>query len=129
MAAQPIAALRVQFSTSQVGAWLCLFKCAPAQPYLHCAALPSLPTQVSWLGAWALLLGCRDHKTLQNMMHHKLPCLRPSESDMLLVYQKWASIAAAAEVRGSMYRAVGLVSCWRCCQHQPTAHRLHTGLT
>ncbi|EFN60138.1 expressed protein [Chlorella variabilis] len=50
---------------------------------------------VSWLGAWALLLGFQDLKE----PHHVgvLPCLRPSEEDMLDVFQCWARIAAAAE--------------------------------
>lgn len=58
---------------------------------------PSL--QVSWLGAWALLLGCRDHKTEADMWSGR-PHLRPSEAEMLGLYQQWARTAAAAEVRG-----------------------------
>ncbi|PRW56479.1 putative serine threonine- kinase GCN2 isoform X1 [Chlorella sorokiniana] len=50
---------------------------------------------VSWLGAWALLLGCRDHKTEADMASRR-PHLRPSEAEMLPVYQQWARVAAAA---------------------------------
>ena len=53
---------------------------------------------MSWLGAWALLLGFRDFKT-QKQMDLGLPCLRPEEADMLEVVQLWARIASAAEVR------------------------------
>jgi hypothetical protein len=57
-----------------------------------------LASQVSWLGAWALLLGFRDY---QKEEHRRkwLPCLRPEEADMLAVVQLWARIASAAEVR------------------------------
>jgi hypothetical protein len=54
--------------------------------------------QVSWLGAWTLLLGCRDFKTEADMLTG-LPCLRPEEEDMLEVARLWARISAAAEVR------------------------------
>jgi hypothetical protein len=59
---------------------------------------PSCLLQVSWLGAWALLLGFRDY---QKEEHRRkwLPCLRPEEADMLAVVQLWARIASAAEVR------------------------------
>ena len=53
---------------------------------------------MSWLGAWALLLGFRDFKTEEDM-RMGLPCLRPEEADMLAVFQLWARIASAAEVR------------------------------
>jgi hypothetical protein len=68
----------------------CLPACLPA-----CLA-PCL--QVSWLGAWMLLLGFRDFKTIEDM-ESGLPCLRPEEADMLGVVRLWARISAAAEVR------------------------------
>lgn len=64
---------------------------------------------MSWLGAWALLLGFQDLKE----PHHVgvLPCLRPSEEDMLDVFQCWARIAAAAEVRWSCWLSFGGTFC------------------
>jgi len=53
---------------------------------------------VSWLGAWLLLLGFRDYSCKQHMAEG-LPCLRPSEEDMLEAARLWARIAAAAEAR------------------------------
>ena len=76
----------------------CHLRMEPPVPSLPLPSPPLPSAQVSWLGAWALLLGCRDHKTLQGMVHCKLPCLRPSEEDMLCVYREWARIAPAAEV-------------------------------
>ena len=71
----------------------------PPSPARTPACLPALcPLQVSWLGAWALLLGFRDFKTEEHM-HSGLPCLRPEEADMLGVVQLWARIVLAAEVR------------------------------
>lgn len=53
--------------------------------------------QVSWLGAWTLLLGFRDYEDEQQM-HQGMPCLRPGEEEMLELAALWARIAAAAEV-------------------------------
>ena len=63
----------------------------------NAACLPPA-VQVSWLGAWALLLGFRDFKTVKDM-ESGLPCLRPEEADMLEVARLWARIAKGAEVR------------------------------
>ena len=76
----------------------------PSSPHFPLLLPPPLlsllvSNQVSWLGAWALLLGCRDHKTEADMASGR-PHLRPSEADMLPVFEQWARIAAAAEVRG-----------------------------
>jgi hypothetical protein len=62
------------------------------------ASLPPAWLQVSWLGAWTLLLGFRDFKTIDDM-ESGLPCLRSEEADMLEVARLWARISAAAEVR------------------------------
>ncbi|KAL4444019.1 hypothetical protein ABPG75_011756 [Micractinium tetrahymenae] len=51
---------------------------------------------VSWLGAWALLLGFRDYQS-EEQMSLGLPCLRPSEEEMLEVAQLWVRVCAAAE--------------------------------
>ncbi|KAL4444011.1 hypothetical protein ABPG75_011748 [Micractinium tetrahymenae] len=51
---------------------------------------------VSWLGAWALLLGFRDYQS-ESQMRLGLPCLRPSEEEMLEVAQLWARVCAVAE--------------------------------
>ena len=59
----------------------------------------SPPAQVSWLGAWALLMGFRDHQN-EEQMRLGLPCLRPGEEEMLEVAQLWARVCGAAEVNG-----------------------------
>jgi len=53
--------------------------------------------QVAWLGCWALLLGFRDYQIREQLLAG-LPCLRPSEEEMLGLFELWARIAAAAEV-------------------------------
>lgn len=64
-----------------------------------CNGPPRSPLpQVSWLGAWAILLGCRDYSCREHLLQD-LPCLRPSEDQMLKVAALWAKVAAAAEVR------------------------------
>ena len=56
---------------------------------------PACLLQVSWLGAWALLLGFLDYHKEEHRRRW-LPCLRPEEADMLEVVQLWARIASAA---------------------------------
>ncbi len=79
------------------------------------------PGQVSWLGAWALLLGFRDYQH-EVQIRLGLPCLRPAEEEMLQVAQLWARICAAAEVRvpdaaahptSMQLRRLGAVCVWR----------------
>ncbi|KAI7845248.1 hypothetical protein COHA_001290 [Chlorella ohadii] len=56
-------------------------------------------TPVAWLGAWAILLGFRDYKELKHWKEDGLPCLRPSEEQMLPAFELWAHVVAlAAEV-------------------------------
>lgn len=74
---------------------------------------PSYPPllQVSWLGAWTLLLGCWDYHDEQQMQQG-MPCLRPGEEEMLELAALWARIAAAAEVtscEGEVQRLCGAV--------------------
>ena len=56
------------------------------------------PLQVSWLGAWVMLLGFRDYQSEKHLLLG-LQCLRPEEREMMEVAALWARVAAAAEVR------------------------------
>ena len=62
-----------------------------------CSGALSMLLQVSWLGAWLLLLGFRDYQH-EDQLWLGFKCLRPEESQMLELTQLWARIAAAAEV-------------------------------
>ncbi|PRW56665.1 Serine threonine kinase regulator of stationary phase [Chlorella sorokiniana] len=54
-------------------------------------------TPVAWLGAWTILLGFRDYKDIKHWREEGLPCLRPTEEQMLLVFESWARVVELAE--------------------------------
>ncbi|PRW56812.1 hypothetical protein C2E21_4601 [Chlorella sorokiniana] len=54
-------------------------------------------TPVAWLGAWTILLGFRDYKDIKHWRDQGLPCLRPTEEQMLLVFESWARVVELAE--------------------------------
>ena len=101
--------------------------CSPSP----CSAHPSIP-QLSWLTLWAILLGCDDFHSKEELVsgqRHR----RPGVADMADVGGRLASIAAQIEVRAECAThpaavaqrwAAGGTACLPACL--PSVHRCST---